>query len=409
MRNYVTLIVGLLVTIATSAQRGEFEIHSNGLIYSEETMNKLTIIVDSLNQEFKSCDFNTVFTSLPQTIGFKIEMSEGNLRAAAKDMKKQISLADFIVKYPEAKVDSNVLLLKYKETNEKGAELVELHQVNLRGYSGNSITTDAFSYADDFTNKWVIHLREKTEYSPVYLRAFFIPKDFSTTEIPEEYRQMIGYSECLIDTNTTKLNTEATYGRLDVPGNWSSLSKKKKEKLLDKLRNTQVVGSCSMDNSPRQHAMYISVLSAETFNWSVFLKAHLDIMNDRFSRMSDGSWAWASRGTYVKELEELNIDVPDLLLGISFRVENAATNHYYGSISRLGRALVESESRKEIEQTILTVIANEKVDDFNRILFYYLFLNYNNNLDDEVKEINNTRLAEVVKTLPEYVIQQLQK
>ena len=104
-------------------------------------------------------------------------------------------------------------------------------------------------------------------------------------------------------------------------------------------RNRVVVGGCSMDNSPRLHALNIARLSAETVNWETFLRAHLDIMNDRFERVSDGSYAQAGRQTYLRELEELDINVPDLLLGISLRIENASRNHYFGSLSRLGRAL----------------------------------------------------------------------
>jgi hypothetical protein len=56
-------------------------------------------------------------------------------------------------------------------------------------------------------------------------------------------------------------------------------------------RNRVVVGFCSQDASPRYHAQKIAVLAAETTNWEIFLRAHLNIMNDRFPRNSDGSYA----------------------------------------------------------------------------------------------------------------------
>ncbi len=49
-----------------------------------------------------------------------------------------------------------------------------------------------------------------------------------------------------------------------------------------------------------------------------------------FDRMSDGSYAYAGRKTYLKELEELNLDVVDLILGLSLRAENMAEKHYVG-------------------------------------------------------------------------------
>jgi len=44
-----------------------------------------------------------------------------------------------------------------------------------------------------------------------------------------------------------------------------------------------------MDESPRTHARAIALLAAETNNWDILLRAHIDIMNDRFERRSDGS------------------------------------------------------------------------------------------------------------------------
>lgn len=75
---------------------------------------------------------------------------------------------------------------------------------------------------------------------------------------------------------------------------------------LELKRSRIVVGGCSQDMSPRVHAMNIALLSAETINWEIFLRSHLDIMNDNFERMSDGSYAWAGRKTYIKELEVLD-------------------------------------------------------------------------------------------------------
>lgn len=173
---------------------------------------------------------------------------------------------------------------------------------------------------------------------------------------------------------------------------------------LELKRRRIVVGGCSMDSSPRVHAVKIAVLSAETVNWEVFLRAHLDIMNDRFERASDGSYAWQRRQTYIKELEELDINVTDLLLGISIRVENPSQNHYYGSIGRVGRALSETKSSVEIEQRMLEMIRDKGLDDYNRALMYYLFLNYNYNLEDKKRqEENRISLRGAVEEMPEYL------
>jgi hypothetical protein len=169
-------------------------------------------------------------------------------------------------------------------------------------------------------------------------------------------------------------------------------------------RNRIVVGQCSQDDGPRIHAMNIAVLSAESTSWEVFLRAHLDIMNNRFERASDGSYAWGRRNTYIREIEELDIDMQELLLGISLRISNPSENHYYGSIGRLGRALSETTNRRQLEETILAMIQDEKLDDYNRLLMHYLFLNYTYYLPEKKdRERNLQELEQADKTLPVYL------
>lgn len=177
-----------------------------------------------------------------------------------------------------------------------------------------------------------------------------------------------------------------------------------KEQALYFKRNRRVIGGCSMDNSPRIHAMNIAELAAETAKWEIFLRSHLDIMNDRFDRVSDGSYAFGARKTYIKELEVLDINVNDLLLGISLRVENASKNHYFGSIGRMGRSLSEAKDRATIEKAMLDMIADNELDDFNRVLFYWLFRNYNHNLENKDSIVqNNIKLREAVAYMPAYL------
>lgn len=180
-------------------------------------------------------------------------------------------------------------------------------------------------------------------------------------------------------------------------------SSKKTE--LELKRNRRVVGGCSMDNSPRIHALNIAKLSAETTNWEIFLRSHLDIMNDRFERVSDGSYAWGRRKTYIRELEVLDINVHDLLLGITLRIDNPSMNHYFGSIPRIGRALSETIKSDEAELKMLQLISDQSVDTYNRVLVYYLFLNYNHTIEDKTKQaLNEEKLKKAVETFPANVV-----
>ncbi|WP_118974858.1 hypothetical protein [Taibaiella koreensis] len=171
---------------------------------------------------------------------------------------------------------------------------------------------------------------------------------------------------------------------------------------LELKRRRLVVGGCSQDESPRIHAQAIARLSAEAVNWDIFLRAHLDIMNDHFDRRSDASYAWVGRKTYIRELEALDFDVPVLLLGTIFHYAAEAGNHYRGSISRIGRALSETGTPEITENKMLQVIRDSRLDLYNRLLFYYLFLHYNDNLEDKGRQTANTRQLEAaLATFPE--------
>jgi len=189
-----------------------------------------------------------------------------------------------------------------------------------------------------------------------------------------------------------------TYERAFEMAVGAALSKRHE---LQLLRSRIVYGQCSADASPRRHVQNIAAAAAESHSWDVFLRAHLDIMNDNVDRASDGSWAWGERDTYIREMEELGINVTDLLIGVCLRVDDAPENHYFASVSRTGRALAETRTPGEVEQKLLAMIGDEKLDDYNRLLLVYLFKHYNHHLKNQVRQKKNTAaLTEAMKKMP---------
>lgn len=168
-----------------------------------------------------------------------------------------------------------------------------------------------------------------------------------------------------------------------------------KSKALQMKRSYRVIGGCSQDQAPRIQALEIARLSAETHCWDIFLRAHLDIMNDRFERMSDGSYAYGGRKTYLKELEELDLNIVDLMLGLSLRAKDLSANHYYGTVWRIGWALTESKERGRFEQQVLLMMKDQRLDEFNRGLLFLLYSVYLQSLDN-VEEANR-KIAQLKK------------
>ncbi|KAB1065980.1 hypothetical protein [Salibacter halophilus] len=477
-------IIMLIIASGLLSYGQEFKIYSNGLMYSSNTMDQLEFIVDSLNIKFRACDLNKTYYSKYQAKAHYVDLDEGNIREAQKDMENNMSFEDFIEKYSESTIDKDLLVVKFKYKNYQDKNIVDFSST-VENYEIQLEESPEIN-ARSFKGSWVFNYWEGDSYSDESIRGFYFTSEFEKQPIPEVYARMIQYSDCMVDTSSQVFREDAertgvryeskhpskvskfmkyvhretnrpersededysdywarydVWDSLRIPLIDSSISKQKKfssllddavEEALEKggsddefeeyvgryhskeaelelKRGRIVVGGCSMDNRPRVHAMNIAVLSAQTVNWETFLRSHLDIMNDRFERASDGSYAWDGRKTYIKELEELDIDVTDLLFGISFRIENPSQNHYYGSIGRLGRALSETKFSNEIETRMLEMISDNSLDDYNRMVMYYLFLNYNYHLEDETKRKDNAdKLEKAVEELPLYLAKKIE-
>jgi len=230
-----------------------------------------------------------------------------------------------------------------------------------------------------------------------------LPDPFKSKPLDEQYARLVAYSDCMIDTGAVEFKERVENGWVEMPKKWEKLPKQEQEDLLDKMISTEVVGRCSQDLAPRKHAMNIAILAAETANWVAFLRAHLDVMNDNFPRVADMSIAHVGRNTYIRELEEININVNDLVLGISIFVDNPAQNHYFGSVARVGRALAEAGEKQEAVQRVKRMIKDDKLDDHNRAMAYFLMWNYIYNLDNVPVDKKLKMLGEAAGLLPKYL------
>ncbi|PZR26425.1 MAG: hypothetical protein DI535_14235 [Citrobacter freundii] len=450
-------IVSMQLPRTSFAQSSEFIHHENGLIYSPKTIGQLKYIVDSLNLKFKVCNADPVYFAKAQTIGHFVSLRGAACKALKKDMEQGKTLAELRNKYKDLNIVENICVIRYRDTNPAGKDFIGFRSIGMNAHAEQHLSfhSGLNKYEGALAGKWVVDYEPRSYGFPRELEAFFITREFEAPRIPQQYARWIQYADCLVDTTAqifseaalkrggwrfpdekrapymnefeTYLNkcssnkegdtillsgadesklrllAEAAYTEAMKTGNSSSALETYFEKhgapdrALALKRNRIVVGSCSQDTRPRNHALNIARLSAETVKWEIFLRAHLDIMNDKFERASDGSYAWGERQTYLKELEVLDIQVADLLLGISLRISNPAANHYDGYIGRVGRALAEYKDPDGIEQMMEQVISDEKVDLYNRTLMYYLFLNYNHYLKDEARKKENMARIDRVK------------
>jgi hypothetical protein len=433
-------------------------------MYNESDMRTLRFIVDSLNLKYKSCSLYRTYFSNPRAkasyISFRSE--NDNLKSVIKDIKQGISPGELAKKYAslvESAADSLTIIKSgnafYKANPGGGYEYAQIS--NDKSFNDGQIKD---KWAMVYSEKG-----EYQDY--YFLECHYFPGEWIKTPIPEEYARLIQYVDCMIDTTATvyltdKYDYENTKSQ---PGTGleqvikyikvkSGLDKrstvltgdmieyaiknlKQDQQFLTLLSTTldnylekemanaglealatqfalydkalamkrcyRIMGGCSMDTRPREHARDIAILAAQAHSWDIFLRAHLDIMNDRFARASDGSYAWAGRKTYLRELEELNLNIVDLMLGLSLRADNAAVNHYYGTIWRLGWALTESNERSTFEKRALGMIKDDRLDDYNRGLIFLLYSSYINHLGEKEAALKTNELKAGISTFPDFI------
>ena len=168
---------------------------------------------------------------------------------------------------------------------------------------------------------------------------------------------------------------------------------------LDFKRSRRVVGNCGRSTNTLLHKTDIARLAAETGKWEIFLRAHLDMMNSRPDKFSDTPDDHSS----IKELEMIGIDAYNLLLGTCLRVSNPSVSHYNGNINNTGWPLAEMHNSALIDDKLLQMIADDGLDNYNRIIMCYVFLAYNSNLGSVEQKINYVRFKKAVALLPSHL------
>ncbi len=166
-----------------------------------------------------------------------------------------------------------------------------------------------------------------------------------------------------------------------------------KKQLLEIKRRRLVYSQCGSDNSPEIHALEIAQLSAETMSWDLFLRSHLDATSYKILETQQ-------RKTYLSELEAINVNTNDLLLGTLLRASDFLNGHYNGRIFDIALFFSEAKNQTKIKNRLLNMVADEKLDIYNRINIYHTFNSYNGRTRDKILQQSNQRLLNEILEKP---------
>jgi hypothetical protein len=90
------------------------------------------------------------------------------------------------------------------------------------------------------------------------------------------------------------------------------------------------------------------------------------LLNEPVARVGGGSWAHAGRGTYLAELERLEVDTVRLLLGTMWQTDRREPAIGPDSARLLGQAFAESRQEDLAGFRLLLAAADRRLDPYNR-------------------------------------------
>src|SRR5687767_8407296 len=132
MRRSIYLLV--FVSWHCYGQYNEFKTYSNGLIYDESTMNKLAIIVDSLNLKFRSCELAHPYYATPQGMAHLVDIPNKTILKAVQD---GISFTTFAAKYPRQVKERDVWIVKTRYEDYDGKKFIRYGPLPSGDYQGS--------------------------------------------------------------------------------------------------------------------------------------------------------------------------------------------------------------------------------------------------------------------------------
>lgn len=179
-----------------------------------------------------------------------------------------------------------------------------------------------------------------------------------------------------------------------------------KELALHLKRSHFPVACCGMSSRPYLHRRDIAVLAAQTAEWNVFLRTHIDVVYDDYRKNPDGTITFLGDRTMVPVLQEFSLDVEALLLGSVLRVDNRHKNAYIGGAYNMGNVIARMPERDEILNNIRNMIGNHQLDDFNRLRMFNVY--WTCLIESNSREIPESLVATLrsaVDLLPPYLAQ----
>jgi hypothetical protein len=413
------------------AQERPPNIYPNGLIYSEESMSKLKHIVDSLNLKFKTSPTPHYYAQVCAEQPFQQRIPYEYARMIQyADCMMDTTAPLFLNDAEEAKKISKEDSLSVKEFSdlfydnyffdrcyELPREYIYLDEyVRKNNIQGVVLETDSlFMQSAEYKAYLTVYQTWETELIDIIKCIKSHPHFDSLKNKALEVAFRTGYDAKGLESYIENLNYifhRARYDPIRLENYMKYLSDKDKKIILQLKRNYTVEMLCGIDPRPPYHLQYIAILSVETDNWTSFLKAHLEAINQYYHfGFPINDYTENNAKPYLRELEELGLDIPKLLIGICLTIDKSAKNRYSARAYRIAKALANKDVKytKQIETLLLKMIQDPNLDGFNRYICFNFLDNYISELsENEKKDTLQAKLKIASKSLPAYILKKIE-
>ncbi len=213
-------IVCLLSIMQLRALAQDFEIHTNGLIYNELTMQQLSHIADSLNQIYRTFDTKPHYQAAVKARIIKISMwmNKPKIAAAYEALNRGMPISEFQKKYPKATIEeSQPVWMRSYYNEQKTIPVIQFFKRSPYDSSiNNTAETAKHTTIRATTQQWLLG-QEASEMSDSDFYVDFV-KVLSQEQhqpIPVDYARMIQYSDFLIDTTAGMFLTDKRFYGFD--------------------------------------------------------------------------------------------------------------------------------------------------------------------------------------------------
>lgn len=159
--------------------------------------------LDSIKEELTALNLTDSEILKHTASAHYIYMESGNIKSAVKDMENNLSFNEWINKYPNVKLEENLLVVKSDYSlmkNKKSTNYASLPSENRLPHSiisKNNLTTS--------NGKWIFNYSPKNKFSDEFLIGFYFTSDFGFEALTEHVPKIIAYGNAIEEKGNVML------------------------------------------------------------------------------------------------------------------------------------------------------------------------------------------------------------